>query len=235
LRSAGPDNGSITDATPDYDKLKYWHLLLNDRWAIESVFKGLRGGFFVEAGAANGVYGSASLVLERKFDWSGICCEPIDAYQEQLRKWRTCEVDDRCLWSSSGETLTFTHFPTLSGLSGIEGVNKNEIALHKEGTEAERVQKETVTLHDLLEQHGAPETIHYICLDVEGAERPVLEAFDFAGPYRVLAISIEGRSCDDLMAAAGYRRVKNPFSEKDFERYFVHPSLEDEVRDLLAD
>lgn len=219
------------------DSIEYRHLLFNDRWVIESVFKGRRGGFFVEAGAANGIGGSASFVLERYFDWKGICVEPVERFHEVLRKYRTCTVDDRCLWSRTGESVTFSYFPTRSGLSGIDDVriDKHEEELRTSGTEAIQVEKETVSLHDLLEQHEAPATIEYICLDIEGAERQVLEAYDFDGPHRVLAISIEGDDCDELMIAAGYRRVRNPFSASDFERYFVHASLADDVRDLIVE
>ena len=98
------------------------------------------------------------------------------------------------------------------------------------------VHKQTVTLHDLLAAHGAPSTIHYLCLDIEGAERPVLEAFDFrGGPYRVLALSIEGERCDDLMRDAGYVQATNPFTDEIYEHYFFHPELAEARPHLVKD
>ena len=57
------------------------------------------------------------------------------------------------------------------------------------------VHKQTVTLHDLLAAHGAPSTIHYVCLDIEGAERRRPRAGD------------------------------EPFTDEIYEHYFFHPEL----------
>jgi FkbM family methyltransferase len=213
--------------------MQYWHGLLNDRWIVESVYPGLRGGYFVEAGACTGKQESATYVLETELGWDGICVEPVDFYFERLVEQRECATDSRCLWHTSGEEVTFAYVPDKAPRSGIEAVNKN---LTKEGfdAETERVTKPTVTLADLLAEHGAPETVHYLALDIEGAEEIVLGAFDFDGPRRILAISVEGPRCDDLLLAAGYVRAKNPFAPSRIDRYFLHPSLAGERPDLVA-
>jgi hypothetical protein len=54
--------------------------------------------------------------------------------------------------------------------------------------------------------------MHYRCLDIEGAEPTILRAYDFAHDRRILALSVEGDRCDDLLAAQGYSHVKNPFA-----------------------
>ena len=83
----------------------------------------------------------------------------------------------------------------------------------------------TVTLGDLLSEHDAPAVVHYLCLDIEGAERTVLEAFDFTTRV-VLAISIEGGQCDELLRDRGYRQVDNPFAPEPIDHYFLHPSVD---------
>jgi len=65
--------------------VEYGHHSQNDRWAAEIAFPGLRGGFFVEAGACGGHLGNASYVLERDFAWLGICVEPLDEYYKVLQ------------------------------------------------------------------------------------------------------------------------------------------------------
>jgi FkbM family methyltransferase len=205
--------------------MQYWHHLLNDRWIVESVFPGLRGGYFVEAGAGGGMHSSATYVLETELGWNGICVEPVQQWYDLLVKTRACETDSRCLWSRSDESVPFTHFAGFTARSGITAVNKNlEDERWMPASEAP-VEKRTVTLHDLLSVHGAPLTVHYMCLDIEGAERSVLEVFDFGNPYRILAVSIEGDRCDDLMSAAGYLRAINPFTEERYEHYFLEPEL----------
>jgi FkbM family methyltransferase len=206
--------------------MEYWHHLHNDRWIVESVFPGLRDGYFVEAGACGGKHQSATYVLETELGWDGVCVEPADEYHPLLVRTRACATDDRCLWDKSGETVSFTQFPGDVARSGVTDVNKNLAEQRSAGAAEQSSQKRTVTLEDLLAHHGAPATIHYICLDLEGAERRVLEAFDLVGgAHRVLALSVEGDRCDDLLRDAGYRRAANPFTTERYEHYFLHPQI----------
>jgi len=211
----------------------YGHHAQNDRWAAEVVFPGLRGGYFVEAGACGGAQGSASYVLERHFGWEGICVEPNEAYFKVLQRLRSCRKDHRCLSDRTGDLVEFLSYDDYPARSGIRSLNKNDAwaALHN-ATGTTSV-KETVTLADLLTQHGAPRTIHYLCLDVEGAERTILEAFDFDGDWGILAVSVEGSSCDDLLTGCGYLRIRNPYQGREIDRYFIRPELRDQCRDVV--
>ena len=215
--------------------MEYWHHLRNDRWIVEGVFPGLTGGYFVEAGACDGKHDSETYVLETELGWDGVCVEPADDYYRLLVRNRDCGTDDRCLWNRTGETVAFTLFPSQVPLSGITEVNKNMPAQRSAGAQERTVRKQTVTLTDLLAAYDAPPTVHYVCLDLEGAERTVLEAFDFHGPYRVLALSVEGPWCDDLMREQGYVEARNPFTEERFEHYFLHPELAETRPGLLME
>jgi hypothetical protein len=92
-----------------------------------------------------------------------------------------------------------------------------------------------VTLSDLLDQHEAPRTVHYVGLDVEGAEPAILGAFDFAADRTILALSVEGRHCDELLLAAGYTKISNPHRIGFPDQYFVHPSLRSALGHLRID
>jgi FkbM family methyltransferase len=203
----------------------YGHHAQNDRWIAEAVFPGQRGGWFVEAGACGGWKGSASYVLEVHLGWHGICVEPADHYFRILQERRSCRCDPRCLAATTGDRVEFLYFPEHLPRSGILSTNKNVEWAAERGLAAKTAIKETVTLADLLEQHAAPSTIEYLCLDVEGAERDILGAFDFGGAHRLLAVSVEGGRCDDLLAAAGYVRAVNPFAPDDIDHYFLAPEL----------
>lgn len=213
---------------------KYGHHAQNDRWVTEAVFPGLRGGYFVEAGACGGAEMSASYVLERELGWNGICVEPHDAYFRSLQRGRSCGKDRRCLSGRTGDTVEFLSYAEDPARSGIRSLNKNSAWAVQRGATGVTSQKETVTLEDLLEQHDAPPTIHYLCLDVEGAERTILEPFDFDGKRRILAISVEGGTCDTLLASHGYLRVRNPYQGREIDHYFIRPELAAQCRDLLA-
>jgi FkbM family methyltransferase len=214
-----------------------WHHLLNDRWVIDAVFPGLRGGYFVEAGACGGKHQSATYLLETELGWEGICVEPVTDYYRLLVQTRRCRTDDRCLWNTSDEFVPFARVTDDVARSGVADVNKNLAdGDPRSGAWATTtVPKRTVTLVDLLTQHRAPPTIHYLGLDVEGAERKILEAFDFAGEFEILAVSIESDRCDDLLLDAGYVPAVNPFAPEPIDHYFLHPSLAPSRPDLLRD
>src|SRR5450631_3924574 len=103
-------------------QLHYRHDLGNDRWIVECVYPGLRGGYFLEAGATNGVNGSATYELESALDWSGLCVEPIPWQFEQVKKFRKCAADRRALWHTTGLQLEFLIFPSRTGHSGLSVV-----------------------------------------------------------------------------------------------------------------
>jgi FkbM family methyltransferase len=213
--------------------VQYGHHAQNDRWVVEAVFPGLRGGYFVEAGACGGAQMSASYVLEHEYDWKGICVEPHDAYFKALYRRRSCEKDHRCLWNRTGDIVEFLSYDDDPARSGIRSLNNNGVWASQRGARGVTSKKETVTLADLLDQHDAPTTIHYLCLDVEGAERTILEAFDFHGKYRLLAISVEGSTCDDLLTSRHYLRVRNPYQGREIDHYFIRPELREQCHDIL--
>jgi FkbM family methyltransferase len=205
--------------------MKYRHALQNDRWVIEDVYAGMRGGYFVECGATNGIRASGTCVLEKHYGWDGICVEANDAQYPALVRNRSCRTDNRALYSESDLTLEFVALSFHRGRSGLERhlrPTTRELA-EAEGTS---LQKKTVSLFDLLQQHDAPEVVHYVCLDVEGAEAAILGAFPFDAPHKLLALSIEGRFCDEILSRNGYRRVQNPHTTVTYETYYLHADID---------
>lgn len=79
---------------------------LQDLWvAYETKMR--TGGFFVEFGATDGIKFSNTRALETRLGWSGILAEPARICYPALRRNRACFIDDRCVWTTSGETLMF--------------------------------------------------------------------------------------------------------------------------------
>src|SRR6185437_13930306 len=57
---------------------------------VLELLDGLRDGFFLDSGAANGTDSSNTLLLEAEYGWSGICIEPDPQLYQQLVRVRRC-------------------------------------------------------------------------------------------------------------------------------------------------
>ena len=206
------------------------NLTNNDRWIVEHVFLNEGSGrYFVEAGACNGIQASSCYVLEKYLNWRGICIEPNDDFFEELiinRPHSICV--NQCLADHS-DKVTYIQGdrtkinPMLGGIkSNLVKYRHNHQEVIANGTE---VIKQGISLADLFKQYNAPQVIDYLAMDIEGSELPVLATFPFE-EYTILAISIEGIDCNDLLVAKGYINVKNPFNtDQLYEQFFLHQSI----------
>ena len=147
-----------------------------------------RNGFFVEFGSTNGVDLSNTVLLEKEFGWNGILAEPAKCWHSALKNNRTCHIETRCVWSSSGSVLTFSE-AEWAELSTISAYKSND--LHKNTRKRSHTYDvETISLIDLLDNYNAPKIIDYLSIDTEGSEFEILSAFDFE-KYRFGVISCE--------------------------------------------
>jgi FkbM family methyltransferase len=179
-------------------------------------------GFFVEFGSADGVALSNSFLLEKELGWAGILCEPSRSWHEDLKRNRSCVVDTRCVYSRTGEKISFSenYIGELSGITEFTG-NDHHGLLDRTTTS---YQVETISLLDLLKHHNAPGHIEFLSVDTEGSECEILNAFDFS-QYTFGAICVEHNYLENrpkvkqLLVANGYRQVYPELS--DFDDWFV--------------
>ena len=201
----------------------------NDRWIVEDVFPGKLNKYFIEAGACDGIDSSSCYVLEKYFKWTGICVEPNTDYFQKLKQNRANSICENVCLDAKNGTVNYLKgnknrvHPMLGGIKG------NLIKYRKDYQEiinkGEEVKTKSITLYELLKKHNAPKVIHYLAMDIEGSELPVLETFPFE-EYQILAISVEGTQCNQLLFDRGYINVKNPFNtDRPYEQYFIHPSI----------
>ncbi|MEM9271950.1 MAG: tetratricopeptide repeat protein [Cyanobacteria bacterium P01_F01_bin.143] len=201
----------------------------NDRWIVEHIFPNEYGKFFIEAGACNGINASSCYVLENDLQWTGICIEPNDSYFQELVKNRPHSICENLCLSHSNESVTYLEGERSRVHPMLGGIKANLIKYRNDSQEivskGREVSKNAITLAELLKKHRAPQVIHYLSMDIEGSEFPVLEKFPFE-EYRILAISIEDKKCNDLLVSKGYIIVKNPFNrDRLYEQYFLHESI----------
>jgi FkbM family methyltransferase len=179
-------------------------------------------GFFVEFGAADGVSLSNSHLLEKEFGWAGILCEPSRSWHQAIRKNRSSVLDTRCVYSATGENISFSenYIGELSGITEFTGDDHHGL-INRTTTS---YQVETVSLLDLLNQHNAPKHIDFLSVDTEGSEFEILNAFDFS-KYTFGAITVEHNytatreKVRALLVSHGYRQVYPELS--DFDDWFV--------------
>lgn len=213
----------VLGMVPDADLRRALELLplsqsqLNQDLFVLSQLGWKRDGFFVEFGATDGKTLNNTWLLERHFGWSGILAEPARVWHEKLLgAGRTAAIAFDCVWSRTGETLTF-HETDWAELSTIAAFSEHDNHSRK-GARSYQVQ--TITLNDLLQRHHAPAVMDYLSIDTEGSELEILGALDFAS-YRFRCITCEHNhtpnraAIHDLLAAHGYRRVFAECSQYD--------------------
>jgi FkbM family methyltransferase len=173
-----------------------------DKWVIETVFPDVTNGYFVDVGSGDGVIGSNTKLLEDK-GWTGVCVDPFPKNMEG----RTCQMFKEVVFSEAGKRMQFHTAGDLGGIADTLGQWKERAA------KAPTVEFATVTMGDLLVRAKAPSFIHFINLDIEGAELEALKGFPF-DRYQVGAFAIEHNyegekrnAIEALLKTHGYRRT----------------------------
>ncbi len=143
-------------------------------------------GFYIDIGAAD----PAALSVTRIFydhGWHGINLEPNPAYFTALRAARPRDVT---LPFGAGRAAGQQPFYLIEG-SGLSTFDAAIAARHRAAgwTVTERT-ADTVTLADICRRHRPQGPIHFLKIDVEGAEGDVLAGADF-GTFRPWIVLVE--------------------------------------------
>ncbi|ASM72471.1 methyltransferase FkbM domain protein [Pseudosulfitobacter pseudonitzschiae] len=180
----------------------------------------IKGGFFVEFGATNGVELNNTWLMETAFDWTGILAEPARNWQADLVANRKCAIEKLCVWRASSETLKFTEAP--------RGVNSAISSFVKKSRKLRGTTYDvtTISLNDLLSKHGAPDVIDYMSVDTEGSEFDILNAVDFdRWSFRIMTVehnyAPQRENIYNLLTSKGYVRVLEDVSR--FDDWYVKP------------
>jgi FkbM family methyltransferase len=188
-----------------------------DLYVIEAL-GGLRGGFFLDSGASDGVSGSNTLLLETSFDWRGICVEPNDQLFARLLGARQNTCVHCCLYDRAGEVQFYEAAGVLGGILDEYDPNllqqaRSLVASQARGGASDPVTKRARTIGSILQQFDAPRTIDYWSLDTEGSELAILRSFPFH-QYVVRLLTVEHNFAPSrekirrFLEARGYRRTR---------------------------
>ena len=151
---------------------------------IIEIYNNKVNGYFVEIGASDGVALSNTYLLETKYNWKGICVEPVPVEYNKLVKNRKAICTNLAIYSESNLILQFVikNFTMCSGLVKTmdESVYIDNV-VHNRSVNYdfnEIINVKTITLNDLLIKANSPNFIEYLSLDTEGSEFEILKSVD---------------------------------------------------------
>ena len=181
-----------------------------DKWVLGKVFPGVTNGFFLDVGSGHGTIGSNTKALE-DLGWTGICVDPFPTNMDG----RTCRMEKVVVSNVAGQIVKFHTHAGLGGIADTLGKWKEE------AQKSPAVELTTTTLGAVLAGAGAPSFIHFLSLDIEGAELEALRGMPF-DQYRFGAMAIEHNDEEPkrtdilkFLAERGYRR-SHSFRQDDF-------------------
>lgn len=188
-----------------------------DRHAIDKIFKGKKNGYFLDVGASDGIDENNTILMERYYDWNGICCECDPRDIIKLRCVRDCNIVSCPIFSRTGAIINF-ELHQANHLSSIEGYQTERYRSKTSGI----VSMVTMSLIDCLKKYDAPDVIDYMSLDTEGAEYDILSTFDF-NKYKINYIALEHNFQEpkrtkirQLLESNGYVFVRSLVCDDDY-------------------
>jgi len=175
-------------------------------------------GYFVELGANDGVTQSNSLYFEKHRGWRGLLVEPSPHNFLKCLENRSDENHIACAacvsFNYADEFVRMSYLNLMSTGRGLES-DLPDLAQHaRRGREFLGSREPAFDfgaiarpLNDLLIEAGAPATIDFLSLDVEGAEIEVLKGIDH-DRFRFRYVLVECRNIAAMQAYLADRRYR---------------------------
>jgi FkbM family methyltransferase len=189
--------------------------------ALEAYFS-FKGGFFVEAGAADGYFQSNTYWLERRRGWRGVLVEPSPVMATQAARERPHSKVFNCALVGSDfdePSITLKYRGPMTVVDQPLNNAGSEDAWRGMGDHPldEPEHAFTVparTLTSVLAEASAPE-IDFMSLDVEGYEGEVLRGLDldrYAPRWLLIETNNDGPREHAILSALGsrYREIGRP-------------------------
>jgi FkbM family methyltransferase len=186
---------------------------------VMEVLGGMRNGFFLDSGAADGVDASNTYLLESTFGWKGICVEPNASLFAQLQINRRCACLNCCLYDRDGSVDFLDNAEMIGGIldefppARLQYVMTVCHSLSRRNPQPMSVSKAARTLRSVLREFAAPPIIDYWSLDTEGSEFTILRSFPFQ-EYSFRVITVEHNwfpvryQIKELLEEHGYRFMR---------------------------
>lgn len=178
---------------------------------LERIFKDIEKGFYIDVGANDPV---AESVTKAFYDrgWRGINIEPVHRFYQRLCKERAEDIN---LPVAAGAEDGFFLYYEIPG-TGLSTLDRGVAEQHeKNGWTVVKRNVSVIPLSTICRQF-AKESIHFLKVDVEGAEQQVLQGMDFR-QYRPWVVIVEAtlplsqeqnyEHWEDILLSSGYQYV----------------------------
>ncbi len=143
-------------------------------------------GFYVDCGAYHPTRHSVTRAFYER-GWRGMNVEPVTTLLENFITQRPRDINLGVALADRSRGMTEFYEIAGSGLSTLDAVVARQHA--KCGFVARKTAARTATLAEVLDEFAPPE-IHFLKIDVEGAEQLVLSGMDF-GRFRPWIVVVE--------------------------------------------
>lgn len=184
------------------------------------VFGGFKNGVFVDVGAHDGKTMSNTLYFEEQNGWTGINIEPLEEPYKQLLINRPNCINIQCAICETDGEEEFTscsgYTEMLSGLTRLyDERHMFRIQFENEefGGEISLASTKTMRLDTIFSEHNVTR-IHYLTIDVEGAEFEAIKSINF-DEVMIDVISFEDNYGDssipigEYILSKGFKQISN--------------------------
>ena len=192
-----------------------------DHCLIERIFKHARGLYYIDLAANDAMRWSNTYALDRYWKWNGLCIEPVQQFTIGFARSRTCTLAQVPV--GNGEEVEFQddhrnglEYSRVAHIEQDQDATAAKIPTNMTSAKPFRTfdvmpqrgssrRLRTRSLEELLRLAGAPSTIDYLSLDVEGYEYNVLRDFPFGQrQIHVLTVERPGATLHALLMRQGY-------------------------------
>ena len=156
-----------------------------DVFLEKNIFNGYKNGFFMDIGSHDGVSINNTLYFEKNNNWTGINVETMNTVYDKLVINRPNCININCAVSNNDGTSEFVCNTGYTEM--LSGLKNNYDSRHLQRLETENIQTgsktEIITVNtkrfETICDENNIKHIHYLSIDVEGAEFEVIKSINF--------------------------------------------------------
>ena len=173
------------------------------------LLKQKKNGSFIEIGVGNGIDLSNTYLLEKKYNWTGILCEPDIRNFKNIKEFRSSKLIESIIDKKCDDQVEFY-------------LNKDPYSSSSKNSKSniKKIYSNSVCLNHLFERNDLRE-VDYISIDTEGNEYEILKNFNFK-KYQVKIFTVEHNfdaekreKIKDLLTSNGYKNIYRYLSYMD--------------------